>query len=399
MALVLRNAHIIDALSPDVRSKQDVVTEGHRIKDIGQASKPTQTVREFDLDGLYLLPGLWDCHCHPGLLIPDYNHISTFETQAERTLRSYCNVQAAIPQGFTGLRVVGEASYIDIALKEAFLAHKLVGPRMVCCGKGIKATGGHGSYRGIKPLYVDAGIEADGVAEFTKAAREQLKMGADQIKIMISGGIAGGRESMDEPQMTPEEMKAVVNVATSKDTIVCAHSGGDAAIQDALQAGVRSIEHGYYMGEETVKMMADLNAYFVPTMPVTQDEEFMHWAKWPQHSIDRALSGAQAHLEAFQMALELGVTIANGADLCPFSKTLHMGMRHLVQAGMTTHQAIVAATLNAAIVAGLADQLGTVETGKLADLIVVDKNPLDDITHLERVKLVIVDGRVVHEDW
>ena len=393
------NCRVIDCVSDTIIEDAAVIIDGDRIERVVQGSAADEVGenggKTVDLGGSTVLPGLWDVHCHPGGVIPDPTKQRAFETQAERTIRAFNNAASVLDVGVTSLRVTAEASYIDIALRDAFEEGTVLGPRLFCCGRAIKATGGHGSYRGVKEVYQESGWEVDGPHECRKAAREELKMGADQLKIMISGGIAGGHESMDEPQMTLEEMAAVCDVAHKKGTIVSAHSGGPTAIQTAIEAGVDCFEHGYYLDDKTIEMMAEAGAWYVPTLSVTQNEDYMRRHNWPEHSLQRALEGAPVHREGFRKALEAGIKIASGADLNPIAETALPEIEQLVKCGMSNSEALVAATSNAAQLCGVEDELGTVQEGKIADLIVVDGNPLDDIQDLYNLELVIKNGDIV----
>jgi imidazolonepropionase-like amidohydrolase len=257
-----------------------------------------------DLGGSYLLPGLWDCHCHPGSMIPDPERYSSFETEAELTLRALRNVRGAFEAGVTGLRVVAEGAFVDVALREAFAGitptgmwHDayapvpLQGPRMFVAGPGLRVTGGHGAERRISGL-VDLAIEVDGADEVRRAARYVIKMGVDWVKLMITGGIAGIREGMGESQMTFEEIEAACDVAHNKGLKVCAHIGAASAAKLAVKAGLDCVEHGYLLDQEVVDMMAEGGVFYVPTMTVTEDEERLRLNRTPDYSIKRALEGA-----------------------------------------------------------------------------------------------------------
>jgi len=415
MAICLTRCSVVDCAGNDLQPfSATVVLEDGRITAIDKLGGPTGVAQPsegatvIDLGGAYLLPGLWDCHCHPGGMIPDPNRVSYFEAEAEHTLRALRNTSAALRVGVTALRAAGEANFIDVALRETYANRqpaglwkkgyddkRLMGPRMFCAGPSLHITGGHGARGRVKPMYTMPKFEVDGPDEVRKVTRYAIKMGADWIKIQITGGIAGIRESMYEVQMSYEEMKAACDVAHNKGLKVCAHTGCAEAAKVGVRAGLDSIEHGYQLDEEVCEMMAEHGVYYCPTLSVTQDEEYMRRWQWPEHSLRRALEGAELHRRAFEIALKAGVKIVNGADLNPIADTAIPEIEWVVKAGMTPAQALIASTRRPAEMCDVDDSLGTVEVGKLADLIVVGENPLEDISALRQVKLVIKEGEIV----
>jgi imidazolonepropionase-like amidohydrolase len=344
----------------------------------------------FDLAGATLLPGLWDAHAHLGMVFPQpaLDKTPHHELTAERTVRCGRAAMQALEYGITSVRVVGEADYVDVAWKKAFESGLFTGPRLFVCGRPLIATGGHGWQSG-------AGVEVDGVAEVRKAAREQLRRGADQIKLMITGGVASPTETMHESQMTLDEIEAAVEVASLKGRKVCAHVGGPLGAKMAVRAGVASIEHGYYLDDEAIDLMVEHGTYYVPTLAVTQDTDFVVKNNAP-FAIAKIQAAATRHLESFQKALAAGVKIATGEDMpVPFAARLIPEIETMVASGMEPMAAIVASTQNAAELCGVADQLGTVEEGKVADLIAVAGNPSANISDLRELLLVFKAGTLV----
>jgi len=414
MKLYLTHCSVIDCATDDLEPFSATVTvEDGKIAAIdrpGTANpgRPGEETSVIDLEGAFLLPGLWDSHCHPGGMIPDPGRVSCFETDAERTLRAVRNTSAALRAGVTTLRAVGDASFIDIALRETYANRqpaglwkkgyddkRLIGPRMFCAGQGLRVTGGHGANGRVEPLYTSPPLEVDGPDAVRKATRYVIKMGADWVKLMITGGIAGIREGMGESQMTFEEIKAACDTAHLKGLKVCAHTGAAAAAKLAVRAGLDGVEHGYQLDQEVCEMMAERGVYYCPTLSVTHDEAYMRRWEWPEYSIRRALEGAEAHRRALELALKAGVKIVNGADLNPIADTAIPEIEWVVKAGMTPAQALIASTRRPAEMCDVADSLGTVEVGKLADLIVVEENPLENISALRQVRLVMKEGEVV----
>jgi imidazolonepropionase-like amidohydrolase len=412
VAIHLTNCYVIDCVDErPVPFPATVVVADKKMAHISRPHEEPPLSKDdemIDLGGRHLLPGLWDCHCHPGGMIPDPNRISCFETEAECTLRALRNTSAAIRAGVTALRATGEASFVDVALRETFANRqpaglwekgyddkRLVGPRMFCAGPGLRITGGHGANGRVEEVYTQPFIEVDGPDAVAQAARYVMKMGADWVKLMITGGIAGIREGMGESQMTYEEMKAACDAAHRKGLKVCAHTGAAAAAKEAVRAGLDSVEHGYQLDREACDRMAERGVYYCPTLSVTHDEEYMHRWQWPEYSIRRALEGAEDHRQALENALKAGVKIVNGADLNPIADTAIAEIEWVVKAGMTPAQALIASTRRPAEMCDVGDMLGTVEVGKLADLIAVAGNPLEDISALRSVEMVMREGEIV----
>ena len=409
MRTLLTNAHLIDGTGVEVRPIAGLLIEDHRVAAIYNAAErdgtsATEDAAEntaentlaagvdttIDLAGGYLMPGLWDVHAHLSMVFPQPAlHLTPHhELPADRTVRCGRAAMQALEFGVTSLRIVGEAHYVDVAWKRAFASGMFTGPRLFVCGRPLIATGGHGWQHGVS-------VEVDGPDEVRKAAREQLKRGADQIKLMVTGGVASPTETMHEPQMTFDEIRAAVEIASFKGRKVCAHVGGPLGAKMAVKAGVASIEHGYLLDDEAIDLMLEHGTTLVPTLAVTQDTDFVT-ANNAEFAIEKILAAAPDHLESFQKALAAGVKIATGEDMpVPFAERIIPEVETMVAAGMMPGHAVVASTRNAAALCGVADELGTVEVGKVADLIVLDSNPLVDISNLRRLRLVFKEGELV----
>lgn len=405
--LLLTGARLIDGTGAPPRAVRAVRVEGGRITRIVEASTDAADAgapldpdvlagaERIDLDGRTLLPGLWDAHAHLSMVFPQpaLEFTPHHELAADRTIRCGRAAMQALEVGATNVRVVGEPFYLDVAWKKAFAAKTFVGPRLFVCGRPLIATGGHGWHHGVS-------VEVDGPAEVRKAAREQLKRGADQIKLMVTGGVASSTETMHEPQMTFDEIAAAVEVAAMKGRKVCAHIGGPEGAKRAVEAGVASIEHGYHLDDEAIAMMVERGTFLVPTLAVTQTTDFVVKNNAP-YAVKKILAAAELHRESFQRALAAGVKIATGEDMpVPFADWIVPEIETMVACGMKPMDALVASTRNAAELCGALDELGTIEVGKTADLIVVDGDPSGDVSQLRALRLVIKEGDVVvdHRD-
>ena len=389
MRTVLTHAVLIDCTGEPAVPDVSITIEGERIASIARGEQPTEAGdRHIDLAGAYVLPGLWAVHTHLGAIFPDARKLTWGESVADRTIRSGRNALDALRAGFTSLRVVGEQDYIDESWKRAFASDLVVGPTVYTCGRAIIATGGHGhDMPGV--------VEVDGPYEARKAVRAQLKRGVDQIKLMITGGVATSGEGMQESQMTPDEIEAATAAAHQKGKRVCVHAGGAEGVKAAVRGGVDCIEHGYYLDDEAIALMAEHGTYYVPTLFVTQHDEFMRRSGMHGYQIEKASGAKRAHREGFQKALRAGVKIACGADSSPIDENTRVEIEQLVACGMTPMQALVAATRTSAELCQADHDVGTVEVGKIADLVVLDADPLADIRNVRRVRHVIKRGRMV----
>jgi imidazolonepropionase-like amidohydrolase len=408
---VLTNCTIVDCTGNPPMKDMTVVIEGDRIVELMSGVYRPEAhegdTQVIDLEGGYLLPGLWNVHTHLGDPFPDPKHLLRSETTLDRAIRAGSNAIDALRQGVTGIRTAGEPDYIDAAWKQAFDDNIFVGPRLFVCCKAISITGGHG-YTGRM------NAEVDGPYQVRKAVREQLKHGADHIKLMATGGhaeVIAGSGTYQESQLLMDEMAAAVEVAHQKGKRVCAHAGNP-GMKTAIRAGVDCIEHGYHMDDEAIEMMVDNDVYYVPTLVCNLDEEWLR--ETGMIDLDAAggntrLAGrvlvakseavtteyAQAHREGFQKALKAGVKIACGGDSNPAGDFALLEIEHLVRAGMGEMEALIAATRTCADLCGVLDRLGTVEAGKLADLIVVSEDPLRNISNIRQLKLVLKGGQLV----
>lgn len=387
MKTVLTHCTVIDGTGASPRAGTTIVIEGNVIASISTepARKDADADRVLDVEGGTVLPGLWEVHTHLGDLIPDPHNLLETEPIGDYTIRAGRNAIDALKAGITGIRVVGESSFVDVAWKRAFEKGVMVGPRLYVCTRGISITGGHG--HGTL-----GALEVDGPWEMRKAVRENLKHGADQIKLMVTGGIMTEGETMEESQFLLDEIEAATEITHQKGKRVAVHAWGAPGVKTAIRGGVDSIEHGL-LDDEAVQMMLDHDVFYVPTISATQDEESIK--DLPEFQIKKARAAAETHREAFRKAMEAGVKIACGSDSTPTAEFTRRELEHMVRAGMSEMDALVAATRTGAELCQVSDRLGTIEVGKVADLLVLSADPLENIENVRKVRNVIKDGKFV----
>ena len=395
-AVVIRAARLFDGRSATVIAPATIVVRGNRIESVnGSLPDGAQTI---DLGDVTLLPGLIDAHTHillqGDITAADYDEQLFRESMPYRALRASRAAKIALDHGFTTLRDLETegAMYTDVDVKRAINNGVIPGPRLFVSTRAMSVTGGYGPSGYSPEIAYPMGVQiVDGVEGGRKAVREQIAHGADWIKVYADRSYFIQKDGTlsSIPTFTAEEMKAIVDEAHRLRHKVAAHAMARPGIENALNAGVDSIEHGISIDNDLLDMMLSKGVYLCPTLTVT---EFVApgrggvWAKIPQY-----------HRDSFQRALRKGVKIAFGTDAGGFpwdAVNEAKEFEYETQYGMTPIQAIQTATRNAADLLGMSDQIGTIEAGKLADIVAVPGNPLNDITAMERVGFVMKDGQV-----
>jgi imidazolonepropionase-like amidohydrolase len=376
-----------------------LITEGAAIVAVG-AGEPERgassgSVRHVDLAGRTLLPGFIDCHVHlsmnaaaaPAALVSPMD-------QMVGVLQASINALATLHGGVTTVRDCGAPHGIDFALRRAAEEGLCVTPRLLLSGRALCMTGGHGWHL--------IGREVDGPDQLRRAAREQLKAGADNVKLIASGGILTPGTNIGNPQFTIDEMRAAVEEAHFAGKTANAHAHGAEGIKRATQAGVDSVEHCYFIDREGIDMMLARSTVLVATSAAVRNVvSYGVAAGIPQHIAEKAESAIEAHVSGFKAAHKAGVRLAMGTDSgVPFTRHGHNldELVHLVDMGLSPQEAIRVATLDSARLLKLDDRIGSLDEGKNADLVMVDGNPLDDIRVLrgpDRVRRVVLNGRTV----
>ncbi|PNP59811.1 hypothetical protein THARTR1_00690 [Trichoderma harzianum] len=403
---IFTNAKLVDPVQAQVTDNVTIKTVGGKIVSVetNNSTSPTITDGEIvvDLNGKHICPGLIDCHVHIAV-VPGEANLSAYQSMTERIslIRQPWVLKPMIERGFTSVRDCGGAS---LAMKEAVEEGICVGPRLFIAGYALSQTGGHGDMRSShdqSPCSCGtvSGISriVDGPSECFRVARDELRQGADFIKIMGGGGIASATDKVENLQFSDEEIKAIVTAAKNNGTYVTSHSYTPQAIQQAIRQGVRGIEHGNLIDEETAKLMAEAGTFLTPTLITHVMSKQLNFL--PPISAAKNDEVLQKGLHAIKIATDAGVTVCFGTDLLGplhFAQSKEFSVRSQVQ---TSAQILRSATVNAAKLLMREDELGQIKEGYAADFIVLNGNPLEDITILDRaaenVLAVVKDGRVL----
>ncbi|KAJ5354989.1 uncharacterized protein N7496_012201 [Penicillium cataractarum] len=409
--LVFVNATIIDPVEGQLIPNATVRISGGKIAQIDTTG--SETVKEgvdnsdiIDLSGKYLCPGLIDCHVHIAVT-PGEADLRAYNDMTERIslLRQPHVLKTMLERGFTSIRDCGGAS---LAMKEAIEEGVVPGPRLFIAGFALSQTGGHGDMRARHDDKLCCGGSisgisriVDGPAECYKFARDELRQGADFIKIMGGGGVASPTDRIEHVQFSDEEIKAIVTVANNAGTYVTSHSYTPQAIQQAINLGVRGIEHGNLIDLETAQLMAEKKAFLTPTLIAHVMSKQMNFL--PPDGAAKNDEVLEKGLRAMKMAVDVGVTVCFGTDLLGpmhFAQSKEFTVRSKV---LTPIQILRSATTNAARLLMQEDRLGQVREGFASDLLILNANPLEDITILDRSEQsilgVVKDGRVMTSRW
>ena len=390
MSVLFVHGLVLDGLA-DSAVQGWVLVEGERIVATGRGQPgPRVAERTIDLGGRTILPGLIDTHVHlaGGDYFPGYEH-EPIGIAAVRTAEA---ARRTLLAGYTTVRTASSRDFLDLDVRDAIHMGLTPGPRIIGSGRGITSTGGHQH---------EVAMEVDGPDEVRKAVRQHIKRGVDSLKIMMSGGVATAGLPVQAEQFSVEEVTTAVYEAHRVGMKVLTHSIGLQAIRNAIEGGVDSIDHGQYLDEECAVRMKQRGIYLVPTFgPFYYYTEIRKAEDW---RIQRAEAIKDQHQRAFRLAMEVGVPIAMGSDCGAPSRFPNgenaLELTLMVRNGMAPGDAVRSGTSEAARLAGVFDQVGSVEPGKLADLIVVDGNPLEDISVLQhKVQLVMKGGTIYRDD-
>jgi len=401
-ATIIKAGKLIDTENGKVLDNQLILIENDTIKAVGSNIAVPKSATIIDLSKATVLPGLIDCHTHvtgnPG---GDYYADIFRKTVMDYAVTAHIYAKRTLEAGFTTIRDVGSQAFLDVALRNAINNGDIPGPRMLCATLFIGSTGSHGDLNGFSP-FLDSKMPkemsgiANGVDEIRKQVRYNIKYGADVIKFGASAGVLSEEESVGAPQYTQEEMNAIVDEAKLWGRKTCAHAHGTIAIKMAVKAGVASIEHGSLIDEEGIELMKQHGTYLVSDI-YNDDYIMSEYAKmgYPEKILNKERQVGRLQRENFAKAVKGGVKIAYGTDAGVYPHGWNgKQFFYMVKFGLTPMQAIQAATTSAADLLGWTQKVGSVTAGKLADIIAVSSDPLQNITVLENVQFVMKGGVV-----
>lgn len=392
---VYRHAQVFTAQTDTFESLDLLVNEETGTFEKIAADIPTnQDVEVVDLSGKFVIPGMINAHTHiildPLFKIGGLSSVNGNQSEpVVDTLIALDNLTKLLKSGITYIRDVGSTFEIDLKLGKLEREGKIVTPGIVGSGPALMMTGGHGA---------ELGREVDGPAETRKAARDLLKKGARNIKLMATGGVSIDGEQPTDVQLSVVEMQAAVTEAHHKGRTACAHAQGTQGIKNAILAGVDSVEHAIYLDEEAIELFLSNGTYIVPTLAAPWAIN-QHTDLLPEFMVKKSLAVQDAHMKSIGLAAKAGVKIAMGTDAgTPFNDFEGMNaleLQLMVEAGLTPLQALQATTINAAELLKISDHAGTIATGKLADFVVLTKNPLEDIHVIAEPKVVYKKGQKI----
>ncbi len=398
MALLIRDVRLIDGLADTARDHVDVTIHGERIAAIGAhdpSRTPTADQTVIDGAGRTLLPGLIDAHAHY-TFDPTEGSIAVIarRSDAEIVLTAAGHAALALRAGVTSGRGAGSIRNLEVVLRDAIAAGHVPGPRIVAAGTAVGITGGHG---------FQFGLEADGREALVTATRQVIRDGADVVKVVASEaamltttGLAPGRMVNGAPELTEDELRAIVETAAALRIAVMSHAQDSESVRRSAAAGVRSVEHAWLADEHAMEVVAASGAWLVPTLIVTDVNRTLPGLTTVQRERQDLIE--RRHRASTEAAIRLGVPLATGTDTGEVGVTADMVWREIVllhDHGTSAMAAIQAATSSAARLLEIDDDVGSIEVGKAADLVLVDGDPLTDLTRLSTPVVVIQAGRVV----
>lgn len=405
-AVLFQNASVLDVVAGEFIADQDVLVRDGKIVEIADSVTVTGDARTIDLGGNTLMPGLCDAHVHVTAFTANFQILKA-TSPFYVSIRAAQTLEKMLRRGFTTVRDAGGA---DWGLVRAVEEGHINGPRVLFCGHALSQTGGHGDMRGpgedsLHQCFCCAGLGhiCDGVSEVLKAAREEIRRGATQIKIMASGGVASPTDRITSTQFSEEELNAIVGEANAANIPVMAHAYTASAVNRAILSGVTSIEHGNLIDTESVRLLNGHEAWLVPTLVVYRAlvEEGVE-AGLPAEMVVKTDAVLGAGLSALEIAYKSNVQIAYGTDLLGIMHR-HQLREFQIRSEIVSNADLVRqATVNAAKLFRMQDRIGQVKAGLEADLIVIDGDPLQNIDVLcepsKHLRLVMKSGQILHEN-
>ncbi|MFD0932463.1 amidohydrolase family protein [Psychroflexus salinarum] len=398
--------NLVDVEKGKVLSEKTIIVEDDLIKDIKNGFTEIPEGSELiDLRNSTVLPGLFDMHVHLESETSKDNYIKPFKlNEADVAYEAQVHAKTTLMAGFTSVRDLGGTG-VNTSLRNAINKGLVVGPTVYSAGKSIATTGGHADpTNGYKATLMGSPGPSEGVingaSEAREAVRQRYKNGSDVIKITATGGVLSVAKSGSNPQFFEDEIKAIVKTANDYGMLTAAHAHGDEGMQRAIKAGIKTIEHGTLMSEETMELMKEYDTYLVPT--ITAGKSVAEMAKiegyYPDLVVPKAKAIGPKLQSTFEKAYKKGVNIAFGTDAGVFKHGENAKeFGYMVEVGMPAMEAIQSATVVSAKLLGVENLYGSIEKGKKSDIIAVENNPLNEISTLENVIFVMKHGEVVKQ--
>ena len=399
---------LIDTKSGEITAKKTIIVKDNKILDVmdGYVSPRSATAITIDLKNKVVMPGLIDFHVH---IEQEFNRNTRLNkyilNEADVALNSVGFAKTTLLNGFTTVRDLG-GSGVNISVRNAINEGKIIGPRVFTAGKSLATTGGHADpTNGSSRVLMGNPGPKEGVVnseeDAKKAVRQRYKNGADWIKITATGGVLSVAKSGDNPQFTIEEVKAICETAKDYGMYVAAHAHGDEGMQRAILGGVKTIEHGTYMSDETMELMKKFDTYLVPT--ITAGKEVAEKATiagfYPDIVVPKALAVGPQIQGTFARAYKKGVGIAFGTDAGVFKHgTNGKEFGFMVEAGMPAMETLQSATVTNAMLLKMENEIGQIKKGFYADIIAVEQSPIENITTMENVVFVMKNGKVYKDE-
>lgn len=400
------NGTLIDGNGGESIPNAAILIKDYEIMDVGTEDSiilPNDEIKKIDANEMFILPGFIDTHVHimaNGFKLEDnmYNPLSFYFCRGVNNLKQTINA---------GVTTVRDAGLADMGIKMAVDKGLITGPRLIISVIPLSVSGGHFDFWLISGFDMKISYPGlpesicDGEDEVRKRVREILRAGADFIKVMVTGGVISVNDSPEHTQFTVEELKVMVQEGKYHDDVkVMAHAHGAEGIKNALKAGIYSIEHGTYLDDEGIQMMVDQGTYLIPTFVVTKhNKKLAEKGDLPEYSIKSAIEVVDVHEASIKNAYEAGVKIVMGTDCGVVPHGLNLEeLGFLCDIGMSPQEAIMAGTKNAAECLKIDDKLGTIEAGKIADIIISKKDPIAHIRSLgnpDNIVMVMKEGKIV----
>ena len=393
---------IIDGNSGKALQNSAIVVEGDKIVAVGGRDLIPDGATLIDLGNATLMPGMIDAHTHPLLASGDYQSKHVGQSSAYKSLRAAAFLQELLRAGWTGARVAGDGDvfYGDVDIKKAIDEGAVVGPRMAVVSHYLSITGGGGDINYMSPeqSVIADGLVVDGVDEIRLAVRNEIKYGSDWIKVLATGAYLSVGDNPKNISFSQEEFTALMDEANRQGVPVMSHAHATAGIRQSVLAGVRSIEHGTFLDDDVIDLMVEHGTWLIPTIYIGDYYAVQGTLREDERNNYYMEHERPIWFDWLNKAYKKGVKIGVGVDFGGQGYAAHVFAREfamLVEVGMSNMEAILAGTRVNAELLGWDDRLGTLEVGKLADIIAIPGDPLDDITLLEAVSFVMLGGKII----